>query len=597
MNKALILILFFVISNYTAAQDVELTVDHPTVVSAGQSFSVVYSVNAGGGEFTVPSFTGFSKLMGPQTSYSQSAQNINGKITRQTSYSYTYYIQAQKPGKFVIPPAVFKLKNREYKSDSLRIEVVADASQAGKGTEEEKGQAAASGDLFVNMLLNRREVYVGEPVTATVKLFTKVDLQGINEIKYPSFNNFLRTDIDTPPLTSLQEENVNGSIYGTGIIQKFLLYPQVPGEVIIDPVQITVLVQQRSGSSDPFFGDFFSSYQTVPKTIASKPISVRVKPLPGAKPDDFSGIVGNLDITASLGSDSVNVNEALNFRITINGSGNLRIASAPKINLPPDLEVYDPKITDNLKSGSSGTQGSKSFEYLIIPRHHGSFSIPPVTYSFFNTNTGRYETLKTEEFTFHARRADDQASGITVFSGISKEDVKYLSKDIRFIKSETEKFETSAIVLTANRWFYSLYGITFLTFLLILVVRKEHVRRNSDLSIVRNRKAGKVAGRRLRTAESCLKNNQIDKFYEEILKALWGYLSDKLNIPMSELTRVNAISTLTSRGVDDSLTGTLNNILDTCEYARFAPSASGTEAGKIFDGASKFIRSVENTIR
>jgi hypothetical protein len=597
MNKALIYILFFAIASATAAQDIELKVDHPTVVSAGQSFSVVYKVNAGGGEFTVPSFTGFSKLMGPQTSYSQSTEVVNGKISRQTSYSYTYYLQALKPGKFAIPPAVFTLKNREYKSDSLRIEVVSDASHATKGTEGEKSQGSGSGDLFVNMLLNRREVYVGEPVTATVKLFTKVDLQGINEIKYPSFNNFLRTDIDTPPLTSLQEENVNGSIYGTGIIQKFLLYPQVPGEVLIDPVQITVLVQQRSGSSDPFFGDFFSSYQTVPKTIASKPISVRVKPLPGSKPDDFSGIVGNLDINASLGSDSVNVNEALNFRITINGTGNLRIASAPKINLPPDLEVYDPKITDNLKSGSSGTQGSKSFEYLIIPRHHGSFSIPPVTYSFFNTNTGRYETLTTEEFTFHARRADNQASGVTVFSGISKEDVKYLSKDIRFIKSTTEKFETTGRVLTASRWFYSLYGISFLAFLIILVVRKEHVRRNSDLSIVRNRKAGKVAGRKLHTAESCLKSNQIDRFYEEILKALWGYLSDKLNIPMSELTRVNAISALTARGVDNELTGTLNNILDTCEYARFAPSASGTEAEKIYAGASKFIRSVENTIR
>jgi hypothetical protein len=592
MNKALIYILFFTITYAATAQDIDLTVDYPRVVSAGQSFSVEYNVNAGGGEFTVPPFTGFSKLMGPQTSYSQSTENVNGKITRKTSYSYTYYLQALKPGKFVISPAVFTLKNRDYRSDSLRIEVVADAAQAGNGKE-----GSSSGDLFVNMLLNRREVYVGEPVTATVKLFTKVDLQGINEIKYPSFNNFLRTDIDTPPLTSLQEENVDGSIYGTGIIQKFLLYPQVPGEVLIDPVQITVLVQQRSGSSDPFFGDFFSSYQTVPKTIASKPISVRVKPLPGSKPDDFSGIVGNLDINASLGSDSVNVNEALNFRITINGSGNLRIASPPKINLPPDLEVYDPKITDNLKNGSSGTQGSKSFEYLIIPRHHGSFSIPPVTYSFFNTNTGRYETLTTEEFTFHARRTDNQASGVTVFSGISKEDVKYLSKDIRFIKSTTEKFETPGRVLTASRWFYSLYGISFLAFMIILFVRKEHVRRNSDLSIVRNRKAGKVAGRKLHTAESCLKNNQIDRFYEEILKALWGYLSDKLNIPMSELTRVNAISALRARSVDDELTATLNTILDTCEYARFAPSASGTEAEIIYDGASKFIRSVENTIR
>ncbi|MGE5420478.1 MAG: BatD family protein [Chloroflexota bacterium] len=593
-----ILIFFTVLAN--AQDNIEVTSEYPGIVTNGQQFSVTYSVNAGGGEFNVPSFNGFYKIMGPQTSYSQSTQIINGKISRQVSYSYVYYLQATKEGKFVIPPAIFSLKGKEYKSDSMRIEVVWNASQATSSSsknDQNAGVSSSSGDLFVNLGLNRREVYAGEPVLATVKLFTKVDLQGINEIKYPSFNNFLRTDLETPPLTSLQQENVNGSIYGTGVIQQFLLYPQVAGDITIDPVQLTVLVQQRTTNPDPFFGDFFSSYQTTPRTIASKPMTVKVKALPGVKPDDFSGVVGKLNMKASLSVDSVKVNDAVNFKVTITGTGNLKIASNPTLKLPPDIEIYDPKVTEAFQNGTSGTIGSKTFEYILIPRHYGEFSIPPITYSYFNTTSGKYETLTTDEYKFYAQRVDGQSDVATVYSGVSKEDVQYLGKDIRFIRSEAGKLFKPGKIISESRSFYSIYGFALAAFLVVLFIRREHVRRNSDLSLVKNRKAGKIAGKRLHAASVCLKNKQTDKFYEEILKALWGYLSDKLNIPVSELTRSNASVTLKNKGVDDEKIADLNRILDTCEYARFAPSASNTEAENIYEGASRFIKSVENSIR
>jgi hypothetical protein len=595
--------LFFLLSAAAAGQDVEVTADYPSAVTAGQQFSLSYTVNAGGGEFTVPAFTGFSKIMGPQTSYSQSTQFINGKVSRQTSYSYIYYLQAIKTGKFVIPPAVFTLKGKEYKSDSVRIEVVSDASQvqnsggSRNAGSENSGVNTSSGDLFVNLSVNRKEVYAGEPILATVKIFTKVDLQGINEIKYPTFNNFLRTDIETPPLTSLQQENVNGTVYGTGVLQKFLLYPQTPGEITIDPVQLTVLVQQRTGSPDPFFGDFFSSYQTIPRTIASKPVVIKVKALPGIKPDDYSGVVGKLAMKSDLSHDSVNVNDAVNFKITLSGTGNLKIASAPKMKMPPDVEVYDPKVTEELQNSASGSLGTKTFEYLLIPRHYGEFKIPPVTYSYFDPSSGKYETLTTPEYTFYARKTDDQSGGPAIYSGVAKEDVQYLGKDIRFIRNDPGRLSKVVSVFSTKQAFYALYGVALLIFLLVLFIRREHVRRNSDLSLVRNRKAGKVASRRLHNAAVLLKNNQIDKFYEEILKALWGYLSDKLSIPVSGMTRANAASALLLRGVDEEKIKNLNEILDTCEYARFAPSASGAEAEKIFEGASRFIKSVENSIR
>jgi BatD DUF11 like domain len=603
MKQLLLFHLALLLSFSVSAQDVTIKAEYPSVVNAGQQFSIMWTVNTGGGEFTTPSFTGFIKLMGPQSSYSSSTQIINGKMSQQTSYSYVYYLQAEKEGKYVIAPAQFTFKNKTYSSDSMHIEVVgnsagAQSSRVGSNTAPENSDVAYAGnDLFVNLSVSRKDVYVGEPIVATVKLYTRVNLSGINEIKYPPFNGFLKSDIPTPPLTSLKQENVRGTIYGTGVVQQFLLYPQVTGEIVIDPVQISVLVQQKTGQSDPFFGDFFSSYQTIPKAVASQSIKINVRALPGIKPSDYSGIVGQISMKAVLSKDTVNVNDPVNFTITLSGNGNLKVAATPSLKLSPDIEVYDPKITDDIKNSISGTSGQKKFEFLLIPRHNGEFTIPAVTYSYFNTFAGRYEKLTTQEFRFYARKSSDQNNGaIAVYGGVSKEDVKYLGKDIRFIKSEPGNLARISNVILSNRSFYSAYAFAALAFLIILFLRREHIRRNADINIVRNRKAGKVAVKRLRHAESCMKNGETDLFYDEILKALWGYLSDKLNIPVSDLTRSNAVSALTERGIDEGMLNSLKSILDTCEFARYAPASSGTEPTSIYEGASQFIKSVENLL-
>lgn len=594
--------LLFLLTLTINGQDVIMNVDYPAVVTAGQQFNVSWTVNSGGGEFTAPSFEGFYKLMGPQTSYSSSTQIINGKMSHETSYSYVYYLQAVKEGKFVIQPATFTLKNKKYNSESMAIEVVASsapqqntASQGNSVPGNTKVESNGN-DIFLNLSLDRKEVFLGEHILATIKLFTKVNLSGINEIKYPSFNSFMKSDLETPPLTSLKQENVNGTIYGTGVVQQFLLYPQITGEILIDPVQMTVLIQQKTGQTDPFFGDFFGSYQTVPREISSQALKVKVKPLPGTKPDNFSGVVGKLDINASINKDSVNVNDAVNYKITISGNGNLKIAAAPVLKLSPDIEVYDPKIYDEIKNMSNGSSGKKTFEYLLIPRHYGDFTIPSITYSYFNSAKGQYEKLTTEEFHFFARKGSEQNQGITVYGGISKEDVKYLGKDIRFLKPGPGKLYKTGNIILSKRSFYSAYAFVTFIFLLILFVRREHIRRNKDITLVKNRRAGKVAGKRLKAASVCLKNNQIDMFYEEILKAIWGYLSDKLNIPLSDLNRNNTIAALKEKGIEEEKINSLNYILDTCEYARFAPSSSGNEAEAMFDGASQFISSIENSI-
>jgi hypothetical protein len=601
MKKILIYHLAFLFSVTLRGQDITIKAEYPSVVNAGQQFPVTWTVNSDGGQFAAPSFNGFMKLMGPQTSYSSSTQIINGKISHQTSYSYVYYLQAVKEGKYVISPAGYIYKNKTYYSDSLTIEVIGTSVQrqnapSGGNTGAANADVEPAGnDLFVNLSLNRKEVYLGEYIAATVKLYTRVNLSGINEIKYPAFNNFLKSDIPTPPLTSLKQENVRGTIYGTGVVQQFLLYPQVTGEIEIDPVQISVLMQQKSGQADPFFGDFFTTYQTVPRVAASQPMRVNVKPLPGTKPADYSGVVGQINMKAVLNKDTVNVNDPVNFTITVSGSGNLRVAASPALKLSPDIEVYDPKITDDIKNSMNGSSGQKTFEFLLIPRHNGDYTIPAVTYSYFNPLAGRYEKLTTQEFRFHAKKGSDQNNaGITVYGGVAKEDVKYLGKDIRFIKSEPGNLARASNIVLSERSFLSLYAFAALAFFIVLFLRREHIRRNSDLSQVRNRKAGKVAVKRLHSAAVCLKNDDIDRFYEEILKAIWGYLSDKLNIPGSEMTRSNAITALTERGIDEQLLNSLKTILDTCEYARYAPASSEQGAPDIYEGASQFIKSVEN---
>jgi hypothetical protein len=604
MKKVLLYTFIILFSHSVSGQDIFVRAEYPSVVNNGEQFTVMWTVNSGGGEFSAPSFSGFYKLMGPQTSYSSSTQIINGKMSNSTTYSYVYYLQAVKEGKFVLAPATFKFKSKTYSSDSMHIEVVGsnaqnqNVSSGNNNTDTEQEVVASGNDLLINLAVNRRDVFIGEPIYATVKIYSRVNIAGINEIKYPSFNSFLRSDIETPPLTSLRQENVNGTIYGSGVVQQFLLYPQVTGEINIEPVQISVLIQKKvkGEQSDPFFGDFFSSYQTIPTAAASRPVKIKVKPLPGIQPADFSGVVGKLDIKASLNKESVNVNDAVTYKVTISGNGNLKIASAPVIKMPPDVEVYDPKISDDLKNGPNGTTGQKTFEYLMIPRHNGDFTVPSVSYSYFNISSGRYEKLTTGEFHITALKTNEQNTGLSVYGGVAKEDVKYLGKDIRFVKSDPGSLKKSADVFVSKQSFYTSFAFSLLVFLVVLFLRREHIRRNSDLSIVRNRKAGKIAIKRLHNASVCLKNEEIDKFYDEILKALWGYLSDKMNIPVSELTRTNAFAVLVEQGIDEESVKSLSRILDTCEFARFAPSSSGTEAASIYEDASQFIKSVENLI-
>lgn len=585
------------------AQEIVLKAEYPSVVTAGEQFSITWSINAECRYLTAPQFTGFYKIMGPQTSFSSNTAIVNGRISKQESWSYTYYLQAVNEGKYVLPPAVATIKNKEYRSDSLRIEVISDSRRtapdvqgAGQDNQAPAADFVPNSDLFIRLIPSKTELYQGEHMVVTVKLYSRIDLAGLNEIKLPDFKGFLREDLETPALTSLQRENVGGTIYGTGVIQQFLLYPQQTGELNIDPVEITVLIQQKIGNPDPFFGDFFSSYRNVQKMLASKPLKIAVRALPEPKPADFSGIVGKIGLKASMSRDSVNVNDAVNYRVTLSGSGNLRLAGTPRFKMPPDVELFEPKVTDNIRNSSTGTTGEKTFEYVLIPRHYGDFKIPSFSYTFFNPASGKYETLTAGEFAFHARKGTEEGGAVAVYGGVSKEDVKYLGKDIRFIKSQAGTLRKPVKSMISGKGFFSIYGIAAVVFAAVLIIRREHVRRNADIMSVKNRRAARIARKRLAEASKWMKSGMTDKFHDEILKALWGYLSDKLSIPVAELNRSSAVEALTSKGINSELIGNLSTLLDKCEFARFAPSSSESEEEEIYSGAAGFISSVENLI-
>ncbi len=600
MKKIIVLLVHLFVVYSLQAQDVTLTAQAPSVVAVGEQFRISWTANARGGEFVAPEINDFYVLSGPQTSFSQSTQIIQGKVTTTISNTYTYYLQATKEGKFTLPPGKYTVKNDEYLSEPINIEVVSEGTSVNRpgnqGTEREEGvqEGVSSSDLYVRLLVNKNNVYLGEHIVASLKIYSRVNLSGIQEVKYPDFKSFLKEDLETEPLRALERENVDGSIYGTGILQRFLLYPQRTGAISIDPANLTVLLQQQSRSNDPFFGDFFSTFTTVPKMIATLPVEINVKPLPPGAPSDFNGAVGDFSVSSSISADTVNTNDAVTYRITLQGHGNLKLASAPELDLPPDIEIYEPKISSDLSVSASGTSGSRTFEYVLIPRYHGEFVIPSVQYSYFDPTSGRYRTLNTSDHTFVALRSDEENEGTQVYGGVSKENVRFLGKDIRYIITGKPKFKVAKNILLRNNIFlYSYLGLLII-FLVVILLRREQIKRNSDIARVRNRKAAGVAAKRLRRASECLKDSDTEGFYAELLKAIWGYLSDKYNIQVSELS-IDTVNRILERNkLDKELIKELKEVIGKCEYSRYSPDSDISTADEIYRKSEKIIKVIEN---
>ncbi len=605
MNKIMVAFVFLLAGLAMAAQEVTLTVDAPESAAAGERFRIIYTVNSTDGQFSPPKFDPSFSVQGPQQSTSRNVQWINGDIKTISSTTLIYYVVAGTPGTYTIPAAQFETKKVTVSSQEKQIVITAGASsQASASQQQGQGQVRASGDapsagteVSMKILLNDREVYAGEPVTGTLKLYTRINLSGIQELKFPDFKGFLKEDIETPPLRSLENEVIDGVQYGTGVIQRFVLYPQVSGDLRIEPAEMTVLVQERTGAKDPFFDDpffdsFFSSVSTVPRKVTTQPLTIRVKPLPEPRPADFHGAVGSFTIESSISGTDARLNDAVTMTVTLKGTGNLSLAGEPVISFPQGIEKYDPKVTVK----STGTaSGSKVFEYLLIPRNTGTFEIPPVSYSVFDPGQQKYVTLRAEGFTINVTGTpgEDQGAAPAYTPG---EDVKYLGQDIRFIRNGNVRLSKISAPLVSGLYYWLWFALAFFVAAMVLLLRREQIRRNADIAGLRNRKAARNARSRLAKANDLLKSGKKEAVNTEVARALWGYLGDKLRIPQSEITRDKCYSALRDRKTEEEIITELDRILTATEYSQYAPVSEGESPDALCRRAATLIGKLDGVL-
>lgn len=601
MKYLLANILFILTVIPGTSDDIEFSVSAPGVVTVGEQFRLIYTLNSKGDKFNAPEFDNFYVIVGPSTSYNQSTQIINGKVTRNISYTYTYILQSTREGKFTIPSATVVVNKKQYSTNSLQIEVIKNKPQqqtSTPATQSNNNQGLANignEDLFVRVLVSMSDVYQGAHLVATVKIYSRVNLSGFEKVDLPDFNGFYMQEIEIPPLRSLERENINGQIYGTGVIKKYLLFPQYSGNIVIEPVAIECLVQQTvrrtpQSSFDDFFS--FNSVRNTKKFISSPEVNINVKPLPAGAPSSFSGTVGSVNMTTDLDKSSVKENDAVTLKITLKGTGNLKLAEAPVVDFPPDFETYDPKVTTNLKAGVSGTVGSKTFEYLVIPRHAGNYRIAPVKYSFFDMGSRKYKSLSSDEFLIEVSKAEVGEDG-NIISGFTKEDVRYLGKDIRFIITGPIQVKEKGKIIFGTPLFFLAHAGLIALFLLVYVLVRYSAKRNANVILLRNRRANKLAKKRLKSAGSEMRANNAKGFFEEVLKALWGYMSDKLSIPVSELSQENIRQSIEEKTIDKKLIDEFVELVDTCEYAQYAPSAKSVSLEDIYRKSIKIISKLE----
>ncbi len=591
------------------ADSVQFTMEGPEVVAMGEQFRLGFTLNDRGSDLQLPDLSNFDVLMGPSTSQSSSIQIINGKTTQSVSFSYIFILRAKKEGKFSIRPASIKVNGKTYESNSLEIQVAKgqpqqsntqqQGSQQQQGTQQQEEAPAGNiskDNLFVRVIADKTNVSKGEQILATVKLYISqnVPLNGFDDVKLPSYEGFWTKDIDVPSQVNFTREVYNGKIYQVGILKKTILFPQQVGKIRIDPFEITCLVRQRVRQQQSFFDDFFDNYRVVKAKVVSDPLTINVKDLPNP-PAAFNGAVGNFSFSGSIDKTNVKSNEAVTLKLSVSGSGNLNLINPPKIELPQDFESYEPKTTDKVVASDNGLNGSISFEYLFIPRYAGDFTIPAISFVFFNPATNKFETRETGPFTLKVEKGSDDNS--SVVNSYSKEDVKMIGKDIRFIKQNNAKLKPKGSSFYGTFEFYGIYILSLIGFAVFYVLNRKKIKESANITLVKNKRANKVASKRLKEASRFLKNNQAEQFYEAVIKALWGYLSDKLSIPVADLNRAKASESLLERKIETQVVDDLMKIIDDCEFARYAPAAFSGTMNEIYDGAAKVIGIFEKQIK
>jgi len=596
--KRMTLALLALLITISASAQAVIKVQAPNMVAADEQFNVSFVIE---GEHSPSSFTwsagdDFQLVWGPQKGSSSSITIINGKRTSSTQVSYTYVLLPKSAGKFTLPAAQAVVKGATISSSPFVVEVVGGGQNtASPGSQSQEQSSSQPSDIFMRLTLNKTRVVVGEPVSATLKLYQRINIAGFENAKFPTFNGFWSEETEAPTNIEFHRENVDDNIYNAAVIRRWTLVPQQAGEVVIEPAELICLVNVRDArsSTGSIFDSFFQDdYQTIRKRLATSAVKVTVNRLPAGAPSSFAGGVGKFNMQASLSVDSLKTHDAASLRITITGKGNVPLLEAPKISFPPDFECYDVKSTD--------VRDGKQFEYPFIPRSHGDFVIGPVEYSYYDISAGKYVTLQSEPLPLKVIKGKDDTSvsfaGQSVAAPAGQKDVRTLGNDVRYMHGRLPVLSSRKKFFAGSAFFWSLFVLVIVAAVSIFVGFRKLARTRADVARTKSKSATKMARKRLSAAGEYLKKDLYSAFYEELHKALLGFISDKLTMDMADMSKENIALRLSQSGVKEDVCNSLVELLDACEYARYSPSSGHDAMNAHYESALTVISTIDDNM-
>lgn len=607
--RKIIFLLFTILAAWQvkAADKVRFVAEAADVVVSGDQVRLVFTVNSQDiKDFRAPSIKGFDVLMGPSRSQQSSIQIINGKRTSNSSTAFTYILLAGSPGTYTIPAASVEVNGEKVFSNAISIKVLPQDQNSGNSGNNGGGSASSSrsqaagsrisaNDLFITATASKTTVHEQEAILLTYKVYTVVNLRQLYG-KMPDLKGFHTQEVELPQQKTFTLEHYKGRNYNTTVWSQYVLFPQQTGKLEIPSITFDGVVAQQTVSDDPFDAFFNGGgHVEVKKKITTPKVVINVQPLP-AKPAGFSGAVGEFKLASSINATDVKTNDAVTIKLTLSGTGNMKLIGTPEVKFPQDFEIYDPKVTDDYKLTNSGLTGTKTFEYLAIPRHAGNFTIPAVEFTYFDLKSNSYETLKTEAYNLKVAKGQGNADQV-ISDFTNKESVKMLGRDIRFIKLGDSSLRPKGDFFFGTVGYYLCYLIPLLLFVVFAVIYRQKALENANVAKVKTKKANKVATRRMKLAGKLLAENKKNEFYDEVLKALWGYISDKLSIPVSQLSKDNIEAELTNYGVQEALIAEFIGVLNECEYARYAPGNENEAMDKVYSASVEVISKMENSIK
>ena len=585
-----------------------LTGSAPSHVSVGEQFRLTYTINTQNvSDFRAGDIPEeLEVLIGPNRSMQSSYQMINGHTSSSSSITYTYIVCATKNGSFTIPPAHVVVGGKSISSNSLTIKVSGTAQsnngggssrqrrQDDEGEVRDAGSRISGSDLFIKVSANKKRVYEQEPILLTYKVYTLVGLTSLRG-DMPDLKSFYTQEVSLPTQKSFSIETFNGRPYKTTTWSQYVMFPQMTGKLQIPSITFEGVVVQQNRNIDPFeaFFNGGSGYVEVKKKIVAPGVEIQVDPLP-ERPAGFSGGVGHFNISAQLNKTETKANDPVSLRLTISGAGNLKLIKQPQVNLPKDFDKYEPKITDKSKLTTNGIEGSMVYDILIVPRHQGHYEIPPVELTYFDTSSNVYKTVKSEPLSLDVAKGSGPGT-VTDFSG--QQDLQELSRDIRYIKTGDVSQQGFDEFFFGSTAYWVTLVIMAVVFISLFVIFRRRAIDNANVTKRRAGKANKVATKRLKKASKLMADNKPGEFYDEVLRALWGYVGDKLNIPVEQLSHDNISQRLSDRGVGEETIAQFMGALDECEFERYAPGDPKGNMNKVYEKAMKAIEEIEGTMK